>query len=103
MPETTPQDRKQKAATGHKFTVDGKSYTLPFPTESAVESVPGEITHASVMDPNDDAAQLRLAFATLEASKPSDAARKALLSLSTGQMLSVLGDWMGESSGSSDS
>lgn len=98
---TTPQDHKPKAG-GHKFTVGGKSYTLPALSESAASAIPGAITYAAIMEPDNDMAQMRLAFATLEAVKPSDAAMKALKSLPTTEMLEVVGAWMGESSGSSD-
>lgn len=104
MPQTTPQDRKPKAkeaAGSHTFTVAGKTYTLPPVTEEAATSVPGEITHAAIMAPNDGATQARLAFATLDACKPSEKAKAALLSLPTGEMMEVLMTWMGEPSGSS--
>lgn len=100
MPEKTPQDRKP-AAGGYKFTVKGKSYTLPFISEGAAEEIPGEVTYAAVMDPSNDMVQMRLAFATLEAVKPTPAAMTALKSLPTKAMLEVVGAWMGESSGSS--
>lgn len=101
MPQTTPQDHKTKDA-GHKFTVGGKTYTLPAVGEDAASSIPGKITYAAVMTPDDDMAQMRLALATLEAVKPSKAAMDALQSLPTKEMLEVIGAWMGGSSGSSD-
>jgi hypothetical protein len=101
MPETTPQDHKAKTP-GHRFTVKGKSFTLPPVSEDAANTIPGSITYAAIMDPEDQMAQMRLAFATLEAARPSDAALAALKSLSTKEMLEVVGEWMGESSGSSD-
>lgn len=101
MPEKTPQDRKPKDG-GHKFTAKGKTYTLPAVDEGAASSIPGEVTYAAIMEPDNDMAQMRLAFATLEAVKPSPAAMAALKSLPTKDMLTVVGEWMGESSGSSD-
>lgn len=101
MPEKTPADHKAKNA-GHKFTVGGKTYTLPFVNEDAASNIPGKITYAAVMTPDDDMAQMRLALATLEAAKPTPAALDALQSLPTKEMLEVVGAWMGESSGSSD-
>lgn len=101
MPEKTPTDRKT-ADGSHKFTVKGKTYTLPPVGEDAASAIPGEITYAAVMEPDNDMIQMRLAFATLEAVKPSEAAMKALKSLPTKEMLEVIGGWMGESSGSSD-
>lgn len=100
MPEKTPTDHKP-ADGSHKFTVAGKTYTLPAVSENAASNIPGEITYAAVMEPDNDMVQMRLAFATLEAVKPSEAAMKALKSLPTKEMLEVIGGWMGESSGSS--
>lgn len=102
MPEKTPQDRKPKAEAGHKFTVKGKTYTLPAMSESGAETIPGEVTYAAVMEPENQMAQVRLAFASLEAAKPSEAALKALKSLPTSEMMTVVSEWMGESGGSSD-
>ena len=102
MPEKTPQDRKPKADGSHKFTVAGRSYTLPAMSATGAELVPGEVTYAAVMEPDNEMAQMRLAFASLEAAGPSAAALKALKSLPTAKMLEVVGEWMGESSGSSD-
>ena len=101
MPEKTPADHKP-ADGSHKFTVKGKPYTLPAVGEDAASAIPGEITYAAVMEPDNDMVQMRLAFATLEAVKPSEAAMKALKSLPTKEMLEVVGGWMGGSSGSSD-
>ncbi|NUR79984.1 MAG: hypothetical protein HOQ21_06010 [Dermatophilaceae bacterium] len=101
MPEKTPQDRKAKDG-GHRFTVGGKTYTLPAISEDAAAQIPGGYMYDAAMKPDDDMAQLRLAFATLEAAKPSPAALTALKSLPAPQMLEVIGAWMGESSGSSD-
>lgn len=102
MPEKTPQDRKAQADGSHKFTVAGKTYTLPPISEKTAETIPGEITYNAVMEPENNMAQMRLGFATLEAVKPSPAALKALKSLPTSKMLEVFGEWMGGSSGSSD-
>lgn len=114
MPEKTPQDRLPKANAPFTFkaTVDDKdaegkpvkktrTFTLPNVGEDAASDIPGEITYAAVMEPDNDMVQMRLAFATLEAVKPSEAAMKALKSLPTKEMLEVIGGWMGESSGSS--
>jgi hypothetical protein len=108
---TTPQDHKPKADAPFTFEAtiknkDGKPikkrFTLPKMGEDAATDIPGEITYAAVMNPNDEMVQMRLAFASLEAARPSPAALDALRSLPTGEMLKVVGDWMGESSGSSD-
>lgn len=102
MPETkTPQDRKSKAGP-FKFTVDGKSYSLPAVDEEVAQKIPGGITMDAIMKPDDAFAQMRLGFATLEATGPTPAAMEALRSLPTERMLEVFGRWMGESSGSSE-
>jgi hypothetical protein len=102
MPQKTPQDRKSKDA-GHAFTVAGKTYRLPPVSEEAASSIPGGVTMDAIMSPEDNTAQLRLALATLEAVKPTPAAMTALRSLGTTEMLTVVGEWMGESGGSSES
>lgn len=101
MPEKTPQDHKSKDG-GHPFTVGGKTYKLPPVSEDAAASIPGEVTYDAIMRPDNEMAQMRLALSMLEACGPSASAKKALLSLSTKEMLEVVGSWMGESSGSSD-
>lgn len=107
----TPQDRKPKADAPFTFKAsvpgkDGKPITKSFPlpqiSESDAMTIPGEITYNAIMQPNDEMAQMRLAFATLEACKPTEAALAALKSLPTDKMLETLGDWMGGLSASSD-
>jgi hypothetical protein len=102
MPATTPQDHKAKGGE-FTFAVGSKTYKLPPLSENAADSIPGDITYAAVMEPDNDMAQLRLAFASLEAAKPTEAALKALKSLSTTRMLEVVGDWMGKAGPSSES
>lgn len=101
---TTPQDRKKPAAAA-RFTFtgkDGKPYVLPEVDEAAAANLPGEITYDAVMHPEDEMAQMRLAFASLEACKPPAKSMAALKALGTNEMLEVVGRWLGESSGSSD-
>lgn len=99
---TTPQDRKKPADAPFTFTgADGKPYQLPKITEDSVADLPGEVTYNAVMNPDDDMAQMRLAFASLEACKPKPASLAALKALGTTGMLEVVGKWMGESGGSS--
>lgn len=93
---STPQDEK------FTFTADGKTYPLPKIDEKAITGIPGEITYNAVMAPDDEMAQMRLAFATLEACKPAPKSMAALKSLGTTEMLEVVFKWMGESGGSSD-
>lgn len=95
-----PQDRK--APSGHAFTVKGKRYILPNVTEDNAGNIPGKITYDAVMNPDVEVIQVRLALANLDASGASQAAKDALLSLSTGEMMTIVGEWLGESSGSSD-
>ena len=102
MPTKAPQDHKAKDE-AFSFVAAGKTYKLPNLSESAAEGIPGEVTYAAVMEPDNHMAQLRLAFATLEAVKPSAAAMKALKSLPTPEMLEVVGEWMGKAGGSSES
>lgn len=104
MPEKAPkipQDHKQKNAP-FTFKVAGEVYTLPKVGEDVASKVPGEVTYAAIMDPDNPMAQMRLGFATLEAAGPSEKAMKALKSLPTDEMLAEIGRWMGESQGSSD-
>lgn len=103
----TPQDRKPKAtavkpAPGYQFEVDGKSFTLPPITEKNAASVPGGVTMDLMLDPDDGQAQMSLAFHLLKAVEPTPAALAALRSLPTEEMMEHVGNWMGESSGSSD-
>lgn len=78
-----------------------KTFVLPQVTEDAAMAIPGEYSYEAVMNPDNDAYQLRLGLATLEACDPGAEALAALKSLPTGQMLRVVGEWMGESSRSS--
>lgn len=102
MPTKAPQDHKAKDE-AYSFVVGSKTYKLPPLSETAADSIPGDVTYAAVMEPDNDMAQLRLAFASLEAAKPTEAALKALKSLSTTRMLEVVGEWMGKAGGSSES
>ncbi len=102
MPTKAPQDHKQKNEP-YKFEAGGRKYALPPLSETAADSIPGDVTYAAVMEPENEMAQLRLAFASLEAAKPTEAAMKALKSLSTTRMLEVVGEWMGEAGRSSQS
>lgn len=97
-----PQDRKPKADAAFTFKVGGKTYRLPEATEEAALSVPGNISMDAVMYPGDEAKQAALGFHLLAASNPDPKAMAALRSLPTGEMIQVVGDWMGGSSGSSD-
>lgn len=102
MPATTPQDRKPKADADFTFEVDGKTHHLPRITETVADSIPGGVTYAAVMEPENPMAQMRLVLATLEATKPNEKAMAALKSLNTNEMLRTAQRWMGESRGSSD-
>lgn len=103
-----PQDRKPKATEApgtHAFTVNGKRYVLPALTEEQVLTIPADITMDAVENPEDGVAQTRLTLATLRAADPPASVVEALRSLSTKDMLEIVGEWMnqGESEGSSAS
>lgn len=101
MPAKTPQDRKAKNE-GFTFTVKGKKYQLPKITEAIALSVPAGVTEDAIVEPDNEAAQARLALCTLRAAKPDPAAYAALRSMTTEEMITVVGEWMGEASGSSE-
>lgn len=97
-----PTDRQAKSTGGFTFTgVDGEEYVLPYVSEGVAGNIPGEISYAAVMDPTNGMNQMRLVFATLEASEPPPAAMAALKALPTDQMMATARRWMGESRGSS--
>jgi hypothetical protein len=110
MPAKTPQDRKT-ADDLYRFTVQGKSFTLPSP-ESAAPKVGGGVTMDAILAPDDEMAQLRLGLAMLNASGADPEALAALRSMPAEEMLTTVGEWMehkpkgqasvGESSGSSN-
>lgn len=77
-----------------------KTFTLP-PFTDGVEQVPAWISQDAILSPEDETAQVRLAMAVLAASEVDGDARAALRTMTTGRMLEVLGEWMGESQGSS--
>lgn len=98
-----PQDHKTKPDTAFAFKgADGKTYRLPRVTEKAAQALPGGVMFDAVMDPDNDMAQMRLGLSMLTAAGPTPAALAALKALPVDQMLQVVGDWMGESQGSSD-
>ena len=97
-----PQDRKPKADAPFSFTAGGKKHTLPRPTEDQAASIPFGITRAAVMSPDDEMAQMRLGFAMLDVVDAKPEALAALDSLPTSEAVEIFGEWMGESSGSSD-
>lgn len=103
MSQKVPQDHKPKAEKGFAFQVGDKTYHLPRVTDEAGMNVPGGVTRAAVMYPDDAMAQMRLAFHMLETVGASEKVMAALDSLSTPEMLEVIGGWMGESQGSSQS
>lgn len=87
---------------GKPTTPVARTFTLAPVDEAVVEKVPARYTYDVTMNPDSEEAQIRLAFAYLDAmDKPS--VRDALLSLTTGEMMSVLRRWfVGESEGSSE-
>ena len=88
-----PQDHKSKAPSRYSFTgADGVERELPLASEGA-ELVPGRITRDVVMNPNDQEAQIRLAFALLDACGTDDETREAFYDLPTGEMVTHLRNW----------
>lgn len=100
MPEKQPTDRKQKAQ-GYTFTHKGKRYALPDFDEQR-EKIPGGVVMDALMDPNSELAEVRLALAALQVSSASDKAMAALREMPSGEMFKIVGEWMGETGGSSD-
>lgn len=106
-----PADRKPKADAPFTFKAPGedksgkvitKTYTLPKVTEEQAAKIPGGITLDAIMKPDDQMAQLRLSLAQLDACEAKPETIAALRSLPTDEMMTVIGEWLGESSGSSD-
>lgn len=99
----SPEDHK---TSGTKFTavIDGKpkTFTLPPITEKSAGSITASIVYDAVMNPGDDMAELRLALANLDAAGTKPAVKNALLSLPFAEMMRIVGEWMGESEGSSE-
>lgn len=106
LPAKKPQDHKPPAVKPGTFKAKvgskTKTFTLPEVTETAALSVDGSTTMDLILRPDDMELQLRAGFQTLLACNPKPEVLAAFRSLPTGEMLEVLGDWMGESSGSSD-
>lgn len=107
---TTPKQPADHKGAGVKFkanvTKDGKAstrtFTLPPIDEKLIEKVPGRYTYDVTMNPDDDEAQMRIAFAYLDV-LGNEPLRDALLSLPSGEMIRILGRWIvGESEGSSE-
>ncbi|WP_028474092.1 hypothetical protein [Nocardioides alkalitolerans] len=97
-----PTDRQTKTNAVTTFVgLDGETYTLPTIGEDIGAKVPGGITKAAIMNPDDRMAQLRLTFATIESVEMAAETRAALEALTTEEMLKVAARWMGESKGSS--
>lgn len=104
-----PQDRQpKKAIPADAFTFeagegeDRQTYVLPKMTPGVASQVPGDITYDLLMNPSDAFTRTRLAFATLHACEPDEDVLAALKSLPSDEMIRIVGNWMGESSGSSD-
>lgn len=100
MPEKQPQDRKQKAE-GFTFVHKGKRFSLPDFDEQR-EKIPGGVVMDALMDPNSELAEVRLALAALQVSAASEKTMAALREMPSGDMFRIVGEWMGETGGSSD-
>lgn len=97
----TPQDRRPKAkavaaeaGAEAKFTFEheGETYELPTGADAAGQ-VSGKLIRDAIMN-DDDVSEMRLAFATLEAANPDEAALGALYEKPYIEMMTILGDWM---------
>lgn len=88
-----PEDHKPKARKFSFTSEGGKRFTLPLASAGA-EQIPGKVTRDAVMNPDDEAAQLRLGFAMLEACGASQDALDAVYEKPTPAMLELLGAWM---------
>lgn len=92
MPAKTPRDRQPKKEERlYRFTVDGKTWTLP-PGEDAVKLIPGRMLRDAYMEGEDG--QMRLGFAMLEHVDAEPGAVDALYSLPAPEMLDHLSAWM---------
>ena len=87
-----PQDHKPKAAVGFQFDgADGKSHTLPHPSE-ALALLPGRAFRDALMDGEEG--QLKMAFRCLELVVDDDnPALDALYDLPAPDMIEVVATW----------
>jgi hypothetical protein len=96
MAETKPDG-------SYVFTSGGKSYTLkPIDEEATAMRVPARVTQQALMHPDDQMRQASLAMHVLDSSGQDEKVMDALMSLTTGEMMEIIQEWMGESSGSSE-
>ncbi len=100
-----PESKKTKAVepTTVYTLVDGeKSYDLP-PLNGNAANIPARYTKDAIMRPEDQAAQFALGCAMLDSIDIPDETRAAIENLPTNRFVEVIGEWMGESRGSSAS
>lgn len=100
MPEKKPTDHQSKAE-GYTFTHKGKRYTLPDFTEQRGR-IPGGVVMDALMDPNSELAEVRLALSALQVSNVPAKTMAALREMPADDMFTIVGEWMGETGGSSD-
>lgn len=91
---------KKKPEGEFTFTYDGEEHALPSAAAAAAK-VPGKFMQDAIME-TDDAAEMRLRIAMLNASGASPAALDALREMPASDMMDVVLRWMGESRASSD-
>lgn len=76
---------------------NGKTWTLPPLDPEAGNKVAGQIARDAIMQPDNEIVQVRLALATVEAALGDDSPElKALYSLNTGDMMTVVQRWLGD-------
>lgn len=97
-----PQDRKTKPTPFTFNGPDGKTHRLPFASEGAGK-VSGRFTRDALLAQDDDAAQVRLGFALLEAFEIDDDTLSAIYDRPANETIQILGDWMqhGDGAGAS--
>ena len=95
MPSNTrkqPQDRKPKATDARTFVgADGKTWTLPAPTEALKKMTGRDIRDALLGDAQQEAS---LGFRILERCDPAPELLDALYDLPAAESVEIIGRWM---------
>lgn len=91
---------EKKKAEGFTFTHGDETHSLP-PASEAAARVPGKFMQDAIME-TDDAAEVRLRIAMLNASGATPEALDALREMPASEMMDIVLRWMGESRASSD-
>lgn len=94
LPKKTRTLADGAGLTPFQFEHDGTIYELPVADGEAAGQLAGQMVRDAVMNPDDEAAQLRLAIATVEASVNNPTTLKALYSKPWGEVGAILSRWM---------